>query len=249
MLALRASCPRTLTEAGARPAAHSRLAWRERPPARSAGSFRAPGRQCTESCQCVESCPRPAQLAELEAKGKVLPSSSGDYQLVQKIAERVIKAVEAGRGGGFQDHVRKCAARWEPAGACRLQAGRAYPLHRVCVAQRGLPWRRRHRLWCLRLVGGTHSRTVWSLGADSPPAAVHGKPAVCLSVHGSGPYRALHQTHAHLPVLSPLVAGSTGRSWWWRTRRPMPSCCPAARSSCSPVRPRAPLSSSLPQCV
>lgn len=64
------------------------------------------------------------QLAELEAKGKVLPSSSGDYQLVQKIAERVIKAVEAGRGGGFQDHVRKCAARWGLAGVSFKQGTR-----------------------------------------------------------------------------------------------------------------------------
>ena len=50
-----------------------------------------------------------AQLSELEAKGKVLPASSSDYKVVQKIAERVIKAVEAGRGGGFQNHVSKCA--------------------------------------------------------------------------------------------------------------------------------------------
>ncbi|KAK9837027.1 hypothetical protein WJX81_008114 [Elliptochloris bilobata] len=45
------------------------------------------------------------QLSELEAKGKVLPESSGDYKVVQRIADRVIKAVEEGRGGGFQDHV------------------------------------------------------------------------------------------------------------------------------------------------
>ena len=49
------------------------------------------------------------QLAELDAKGKVLPASSGEYKVIQKIADRVIKAVQEGRGGGFQDHVRKCA--------------------------------------------------------------------------------------------------------------------------------------------
>ena len=54
-------------------------------------------------------CDPCAQLSELEAKGKVLPASSGDYKVVQRIADRVIKAVEVGRGGGFQDHVSKCA--------------------------------------------------------------------------------------------------------------------------------------------
>ena len=52
---------------------------------------------------------RCVQLAELDAKGKVLPASSGEYKVIQKIAERVIKAVQEGRGGGFQDHVSKCA--------------------------------------------------------------------------------------------------------------------------------------------
>ena len=54
------------------------------------------------------------QLAELDAKGKVLPASSGEYKVIQKIAERVIKAVQQGRGGGFQDHVRKCAPTNQP---------------------------------------------------------------------------------------------------------------------------------------
>ena len=57
----------------------------------------------------ISLCNTHAQLSELEAKGKVLPASSSDYKVVQKIADRVIKAVEAGRGGGFQDHVSKCA--------------------------------------------------------------------------------------------------------------------------------------------
>ena len=57
----------------------------------------------------ISLCNARAQLSELEAKGKVLPASSSDYKVVQKIADRVIKAVEAGRGGGFQDHVSKCA--------------------------------------------------------------------------------------------------------------------------------------------
>lgn len=57
----------------------------------------------------ISLCDAHAQLSELEAKGKVLPASSSDYKVVQKIADRVIKAVEAGRGGGFQDHVSKCA--------------------------------------------------------------------------------------------------------------------------------------------
>ena len=57
----------------------------------------------------ISLCNAHVQLSELEAKGKVLPASSSDYKVVQKIADRVIKAVEAGRGGGFQDHVSKCA--------------------------------------------------------------------------------------------------------------------------------------------
>ena len=237
----------------------------------------APGRHCVEraagaprSCwapgrQCTESCPRAVQLAELEAKGKVLPSSSGDYQLVQKIAERVIKAVEAGRGGGFQDHVRKCAARWGLAGAGRLQAGHTHPLWKSLLAQSAYAVREaRLRGWCSRLVRRTHSRSGWAVGSRSPPAAVLGTCCLPCSAQQrvapsaadsgawqvAGPSPARHETRAHLSALRcPAAAGSTGRSWWWRTRRPTPSCCPAARSSCSPVRPRTPLRRSLPHLV
>ncbi|KAK9823136.1 hypothetical protein WJX72_000517 [[Myrmecia] bisecta] len=47
------------------------------------------------------------QLRELESSGKVLPSSASDYKLIHKISERVINAVETGRGGGFQSHISK----------------------------------------------------------------------------------------------------------------------------------------------
>ena len=54
----------------------------------------------------------------------MLPASSGDYKVVQRIADRVIKAVELGRGGGFQSHVSKCAlpASEQPQGVVLPQA-------------------------------------------------------------------------------------------------------------------------------
>ena len=66
------------------------------------------------------------QLAELDAKGKVLPASSGEYKVIQKIAERVIKAVQEGRGGGFQDHVRKCAPSIQPDNFPSVEGGSGF---------------------------------------------------------------------------------------------------------------------------
>jgi hypothetical protein len=40
-------------------------------------------------------------------RGKALPPDHKDSQLVQRIAERIISAVEEGHGGGFQKHIRK----------------------------------------------------------------------------------------------------------------------------------------------
>lgn len=40
-------------------------------------------------------------------KGKVLPADHPDAKLVQKIAKRIIEAVDEGHGGGFQDHIKK----------------------------------------------------------------------------------------------------------------------------------------------
>ncbi len=39
------------------------------------------------------------QLAEFQAQGKVLKDSHPDYKFVHNIAERVIAAVEKGKGG------------------------------------------------------------------------------------------------------------------------------------------------------
>ena len=47
------------------------------------------------------------QLAGFQQQGKILGESNPDYKMVQKIAKRIIGAVEEQRGGGFQKHVPK----------------------------------------------------------------------------------------------------------------------------------------------
>jgi Zn-dependent protease with chaperone function len=44
------------------------------------------------------------QLAGFQQKGKLLPSSSREYKMINQIAERVIEAVRQQNGGGFQKH-------------------------------------------------------------------------------------------------------------------------------------------------
>eukprot|EP00891_Asterochloris_glomerata_P003063 jgi/Astpho2/3063/Aster-x0558 len=51
------------------------------------------------------------QLAGFQQQGKILGESNPDYKMVQKIAKRIIGAVEEQRGGGFQKHVPKF--KWE----------------------------------------------------------------------------------------------------------------------------------------
>eukprot|EP00882_Tetradesmus_deserticola_P000213 GHRQ01000239.1.p1 GENE.GHRQ01000239.1~~GHRQ01000239.1.p1 ORF type:complete len:587 (+),score=236.64 GHRQ01000239.1:206-1762(+) len=46
-------------------------------------------------------------LQQPQYRGKALPPDHRDSKLVQKIAERIISAVEEGHGGGFQKHIRK----------------------------------------------------------------------------------------------------------------------------------------------
>jgi hypothetical protein len=45
--------------------------------------------------------------AQPQYRGKALPPDHKDSQLIQRIAERIISAVEEGHGGGFQKHIRK----------------------------------------------------------------------------------------------------------------------------------------------
>lgn len=46
-------------------------------------------------------------LQQPQYRGKALPPDHADSKLVQRIAERIISAVEEGHGGGFQKHIRK----------------------------------------------------------------------------------------------------------------------------------------------
>jgi predicted Zn-dependent protease len=46
-------------------------------------------------------------LQQPQYRGKALPADHPDSKLIQKIAERIIAAVEEGHGGGFQKHVEK----------------------------------------------------------------------------------------------------------------------------------------------
>jgi predicted Zn-dependent protease len=46
-------------------------------------------------------------LQQPQYRGKALPGDHPDSKLIQKIAERIIAAVEEGHGGGFQKHVEK----------------------------------------------------------------------------------------------------------------------------------------------
>ncbi|KAF6265803.1 peptidase family M48-domain-containing protein [Scenedesmus sp. NREL 46B-D3] len=46
-------------------------------------------------------------LQQPQYRGKALPPDHRDSKLIQKIAERIISAVEEGHGGGFQKHIRK----------------------------------------------------------------------------------------------------------------------------------------------
>jgi len=49
----------------------------------------------------------PQVLQQPQYRGKALPADHPDSKLVQKIAERIISAVEEGHGGGFQKHIEK----------------------------------------------------------------------------------------------------------------------------------------------
>jgi hypothetical protein len=48
-----------------------------------------------------------SHCSQPQYRGKALPPDHKDSQLVQRIAERIISAVEEGHGGGFQKHIRK----------------------------------------------------------------------------------------------------------------------------------------------
>lgn len=56
----------------------------------------------------------PQVLQQPQYRGKALPADHPDSKLIQKIAERIIAAVEEGHGGGFQKHVEKFDVRTEP---------------------------------------------------------------------------------------------------------------------------------------
>lgn len=81
-------------------------------------------------CSCCLHCPYPPSpppthkrihrgaatcacqvLQQPQYRGKALPADHPDSKLVQKIAERIIEAVEEGHGSGFQKHISKFEVR------------------------------------------------------------------------------------------------------------------------------------------
>jgi hypothetical protein len=55
----------------------------------------------------LDSYSSPPHNLQPQYRGKALPPDHKDSQLIQRIAERIISAVEEGHGGGFQKHIRK----------------------------------------------------------------------------------------------------------------------------------------------
>lgn len=71
-------------------------------------------------------------LQQPQYRGKALPGDHPDSKLVQKIAERIISAVEEGHGGGFQKHIEKFE--WEVR-------------HPAMVPNRQTPWHCHRAVW------------------------------------------------------------------------------------------------------
>lgn len=97
----------------------------------------------------------PQVLQQPQYRGKTLPADHPDSALIQKIAERIIAAVEEGHGSGFQKHVEKfdwevVVINEETVNAFVLPGGKIVVFTGVCVAQLQLLL----AVWCTGTGGG-----------------------------------------------------------------------------------------------